>query len=99
MGISEANVEEHCYLRRDVNIANRTYGHNKGAAMGRFKHPREGIKMNRTTEDDITPEPPTIMEHNRKIHLDMYLLFVNKIPFLLTKSRNIRFIHCKAMHL
>ena len=28
--------------RRDVKIANKIYGYSKGAAMGRFKHPRKG---------------------------------------------------------
>ena len=31
------------------------------------------------------------------MHLDTDLLFVNKIPFLLAKSRDIEFIHCKAL--
>ena len=65
--------------------------------MGRFKHPRKGVKIDRTTEDVATPVPPTIMEHYRDVHLDIDTLFVNKIPFLLAKSRDIGFIHCKAM--
>ena len=31
------------------------------------------------------------------IHLDIDVLFVNKIPFLLATSRDIGFIHIKAM--
>ena len=31
--------------RRDVKIANEIYGYSKGAAMGRYKHPRKGVKM------------------------------------------------------
>ena len=53
--------------------------------------------MDRTTEDIATPVPPSIMEHHRDVHLDIDLLFVNTIPFLLAKSRDIEFIHCKAM--
>ena len=65
--------------------------------MGKFKHPRKGVKMDRTTEDVATPVPPTIMEHYRDVHLDIDILFVNKIPFHLVKSRDIGFIYCKAM--
>ena len=83
--------------RRDVKIANDIYGYSKGAAMGRFKHLRKGVKMDRTTEDLAAPVPPTIMEYYINIHLDIDVLFVNKIPFLLAKSRDIGFIHCKAM--
>ena len=45
----------------------------------KFKHPRKGIKMDRTTEDVASPVLPTIMEHYKDIHLDIDLLFVNKI--------------------
>ena len=65
--------------------------------MGRFQHPQRGGKMDRTTEPLATPVPPTIMEYYSNIHLDIDILFVNKIPFLLATSRDIGFIHCKAM--
>ena len=53
--------------------------------------------MDRTTEDLAAPVPPTIMEYYNNIHLDIDVLFVNKIPFLLATSRDIGFIHCKAI--
>ena len=37
------------FCRRDINIANKIYGYSKGDAMGRFKHPQTGVKMDRTT--------------------------------------------------
>ena len=80
-----------------MNIANKIYGYSKSAAVGRFKHPRKGVKIDRTTEDVATPVPLTIMEHYRDVHLDTDLLFVNKILFLLAKSRDTGFIHCKAL--
>ena len=72
-----------------MNITNEIYGHSKGAAMGRFKHPRKGVKMNRTTEDFSTPVPPTIMEYYRDVHLDIDILFVNKVPFFLAKQETL----------
>ena len=80
-----------------MNIANEIYGHSKDTATGRFKHPHKGVKMDKTIEDVTTSVPPTIMEHYIDVHLDIDLLFVNKIPFLLAKTRDIEFIHCKAM--
>ena len=77
--------------------SNEIYGYSKGLAMGIFKHPRKGVKMDRTIEDVATPVPPKIMEHYKNIHLDMDLLFVNNTLFLLVKSRDIRFIYCKAL--
>ena len=64
-----------------MKIANEIYGYSKGATMGKFKH----------NEDVATAVPPEI------IHLDIDLLFVNKIPFFLAKSTEIGFIHCKAL--
>ena len=80
-----------------MKIANEIYGYSKDVAMGKFKHHRKGVKMDRTTEDVATPVPPKIMEHYKDIHLDIDLLFVNKIPFLLAKSRDIGFIDYKAL--
>ena len=37
------------------------------------------------------------MEHYTKVHLDLDEKFVNRVPLLLTKSRDIGFIHCKAI--
>ena len=53
--------------------------------------------MNRTNELMAAPIPPMIMEYYSNIHLDIDVLFVNKIPFLLATSRDIGFIHCKAI--
>ena len=53
--------------------------------------------MDRTTENLAAPVPPTIMKHYSDIHLDIDILFVNRVPFLLATSRDIGFIHCKAL--
>ena len=53
--------------------------------------------MDRTTEDITTTAPPTIMKYYRDIHLDMDILFVNKIAFLLATSRDFGFIDCKPL--
>ena len=65
--------------------------------MGRFKHPRKVLKMDRTTEDVAVLLPPKIIEHYNDIYLDIEILYVNQTPFLLAISRNIEFIHCRPM--
>ena len=80
-----------------MKITNEIYGYSKGVAMDKFKHFRKGVKMDRTIEYVATPVPPKIMEHYKNIHLDIDLSFVNKIPFLLEKSKDIGIIHCKAL--
>jgi len=41
------------FLMTQIVAENDIYGYSLGAAMGRFKHPRKGIKMDRTTERHI----------------------------------------------
>ena len=48
------SIEGVDFGRRDVNIANKIYSYSQGAAMGKFKHPRKGVKINRTTEDIVS---------------------------------------------
>ena len=53
--------------------------------------------MDRTTEDIAVPLPPKILKHNKDIHLDIDILYVNQTVFLLEISRDIGFMHCRPM--
>ena len=64
------------FSRKDVDIANKIYGYSKGAAMGRSKHPRKGVKMDRTTEDITAPVPPEVMKHYKNINVDIYIYYL-----------------------
>ena len=55
------SVEGVDFGRQDVNIANKIYGYSKGVAMRRFKHPRKGVKVDRTTENIAAPVPQDVM--------------------------------------
>ena len=58
----------------------------------------DGAQESSSIKDSVaTPVSPTITKHYKDIHLDIDLLFVNKIPFLLAKSRDIGSIHCKTL--
>ena len=65
------SIEGVDFGRRDIKIANEIYGYRKGVAVGRFRHPRKGVKMDRTTEDIAAPFPPKILEHYKNIHFDI----------------------------
>ena len=65
------SIEGVDFRRRDVKIANDIYDYSKGAAIWRFKHPRKGVKMDRTPEDLAAPVPPTIMEYYSDIYLNI----------------------------
>ena len=85
------------FRRRDVKIINKIYGYSKGVVDCIFEYPHIGIKMNRTTEDIKAPVPLKIMEHYKYVPLILDTLFVNNVAFLLAKSIDIEFIHCKAI--
>ena len=87
------SIEGVDFDRRDIKIVNEIYGYSKGATMGRFKHPQQGMKMDRTTEDVSAPLPPKILEHCKDIHINIDILYMNQTPFLLAISTDIGFIH------
>ena len=91
------SIEGVDFGRRDVKIAKEIYGYSKGAAIGRIKHSRKGVKMDKTTEDVAAPLPPNIIEHYKNIHLDIDILYLNQTPFLLAISSDIGCIHCRPM--
>ena len=82
--------------RRDANIANDRYGYGKGRAMRRLKHPRKGVKMDKTITNVAALVLPEIIENDKDIHLEIDILLQNKTWFILKISQDIRFIHCKA---
>mmetsp|Transcript_46519 Transcript_46519/g.51851 ORF Transcript_46519/g.51851 Transcript_46519/m.51851 type:complete len:159 (+) Transcript_46519:113-589(+) len=49
--------------------SNAIYGYNTDVIDDKFKYPRKGIKMDRTTKDVVALVPPKIMES----YLDVYL--------------------------
>ena len=65
--------------------------------MGKMKHPRKGHKMDRVTEDTISPVPSSLLENYKNIHLDIDLFFVNDVTFFLATSRHVGYIHCRAV--
>ena len=65
--------------------------------MGKMKHPKKGHKMERVTEDTISPVPSSVLENYKIIHLDIDLLFINDVAIFLVTSRHVGFIHCRAV--
>ena len=91
------SIEGVDFGRRDVKITNEIYGYSKGATVGRFKHPRKEVKMDRTTEDVAALLPAKTLEHYKDIHLDIDILYVNQTAFLLVITKDIGSIQCRPM--
>lgn len=79
--------------REDVMAAEKIYGPNlaglKGRTTWRSSPPTDDIA--------ITGVPPSILEVHGEVTLSIDLLHVNKIPFLVTISKGIKF--CSVSHL
>jgi hypothetical protein len=95
--IENSKISNIDFGRRDVKITDEIYGSSAGAAIGKMKHPKKGHKMERVTEDTISPVPSSVLENYKNIHLDIDLLFINDVAFFLAKSRHVEFIHCRAV--
>ncbi|KAG7374846.1 reverse transcriptase RNA-dependent DNA polymerase [Nitzschia inconspicua] len=73
--------------KRSIQIASDVFGPNLGSLKGKTVHrPSPHVQTN------FDPVPPEILERHRVVTLATDILFVNKIPFLLTVSRHLRFV-------
>ena len=81
------------FTKRDVRIAKDLLGYSKYAAKGKMKHPRKGVQMNDNTEK-YSEVPTEVLKHYKEVHLDIDVMYINKIPFLVAVSKSIGMIHC-----
>ncbi|KAG7353502.1 hypothetical protein IV203_002857 [Nitzschia inconspicua] len=73
--------------KRLIQIASNVFGPNLGSLKGKTVHrPSSHIQPN------MDPVPPDILERHQDVILATHIMFVNKIPNLLTVSRDLRFV-------
>ena len=73
--------------RSDIIAADHIFGPNLGSLKG--KTPR---KLPEHVKANIDPVPHQILKIYRNIMLCTEIMFINKIPFLITVSRHIKFV-------
>ena len=81
------------FTKRDIRIAKNLLGYSKYAAKGKMKHPRKGVQMTDNTEK-YSEVPTEVLKHYKEIHLDIDVMYINKISFLVAVSKSIGMIHC-----
>ena len=89
-GLDSGVIQECGVDRRHVKIANEIYGPNKHALEGKTVQ-----KTNSMVRDSSYIEAsPSILAHYKEVTLGVDVLFINKVPYLFTISRHIKFIQC-----
>jgi hypothetical protein len=76
----------------DINAANDIFGKNLGSIKGKTVH-----RPNPHVNTNILPVPNDIMSLHKKVTLAIDIMFVNKIPFLVTTSRKLHFGTVEAL--
>ena len=71
---------------RDVIVANKLFGPNVGTLKG--KTTRRGLPI---VDSPMSVDMTSILEHYGEVTLCVDLMYVNKVPLLVTLSRNIKF--------
>jgi Reverse transcriptase (RNA-dependent DNA polymerase) len=80
--LANCPVTEH-----DVRVADDIYGPNLGSLKGKTVH-----RPSPHVHAGVDPVPPDILGRHRGVTLAIDIMFVNKIPFLVTLSRNLKFL-------
>ena len=79
---------ENCPVtERDVAIAADIFGPNLGSLKGKTVH-----RPNEHVQPGVAPVPHDVLSRHRDIVLAIDIMFVNKIAFLVTVSRNLKFV-------
>ena len=79
--------------KEDIQAADDIFGPNLGSLKGKTVHcPNPHVKM------QTVRVPPDIMQIHRSITLAIDIMFINKIPFLVTTSQHLKFGTVEALN-
>ena len=91
----EYNVLGACdFNRRDIRIAEKIFGPNAAAMKGKTTNSKSKMEVQEKITTDV---PEHILKEYKDVHVDIDIMYVNKIPFFTAISRNIKLIHCRAI--
>jgi hypothetical protein len=85
--LANCPVTEH-----DICTAHDIYGPNLGSLKGKTVHP-----PSQHFRAGIDPVPPDIHQRHKSTVLAIDIMFIKKLPFLVTLSRNIKFLTVEAL--
>ena len=79
--------------KEDIQAADDIFGPNLGSLKGKtMRRPNPHVKM------QTIGVPPDIMQIHRSVTLAIDIMFINKIPFLVTTSQHLKFGTVEALN-
>ena len=91
----EYNVLGPCnFNRRDIRIAHKIFGPCAAALKGKTTNSKSKMEVQEEVTNDV---PDELLKEYKDVHIDVNIMYVNKIPYFTTISRNIIFIHCRSI--
>ena len=91
----EYNVLSPCdFNRRDIRIAHKILGPSAAAPKGKTTNSKSKMEVQ---EEVINDFPEEVLKKYRDVHIDVDIMYVNKIPFFTAISSNIELIHCREI--
>ena len=93
MNVCLPHFKDECPVSKfDVKAANNIFGKNLGSLKGKTVYKKEGH-----VKTTIQLVPYEIIKICKQVALAIDIMFVNKIPFLITISRNLKFGTVEAL--
>ena len=91
--VDKKRLKNNPVTRKDVVRAERIWGPDVGSLIGKtVRHGQHGVRI------EIEPIPREIMENHRNVTLAGDIMKVNKVPFLVSISQNIKFGTVEAIN-
>ena len=82
------------FNKRDMRIAYKIFGPSAAALKGKTTNSKNKTEVQEEVTNDV---PEEILKEYKDVHVDIDIMYLNKITFFTAISRNIKLIRCRAI--